>query len=447
MLKALKKLASFNTKEALIFVSEYNHLTYESTGLSTYSRLTLDELQDNFKSDFEKTVVLSIGKSKNRQIRVVQGGRRCIIPCIQKGNPFSLIQPFYYSLLLPKVKDIVIEFEFASYGGPLSVGSFIVLLGLLRLFGKRVYFVIHQAVNNLDGLYEHLGMSKTSLKLRVLNNALNFFYAAVGLLCWRIVVLEEEIKNRIASHIDEKKIIVIPHAVHKSRIVQNKKQNIKQGRIDILIFGYIAWYKGLDRFISAFNKVGDAQVYLTIAGGYSPAQRGKLHYETHYKTVLESAKKNPNIIITGYVPESRVESYYRKADICVLPYRRFISSSGPLSQAFSHQKPVILSQELQPYMKSKDFRKVMNVQSIKKEDIFYNITTKVLRSFIIQFRDNNYREKLKNFSRDMAIKRSWTRLIPEYRKMILIARNAQNLSSSMVKKHQPSSIRKRYSYA
>jgi len=447
MFRLSKKLASFNTHKTLIFVSEYDHFAKESTGLSTYSRLTLDELQDNFKSDFEKTVVLSIGKSKNEQIRIVQGGRRCVIPCIQKDNPFSLMRPLYYSLLLSKSKDMVIEFEFASYGGPLSVGAFIILLGLLKLFGKRVYFVIHQAVNRLEGLHEHLGLSKGSNKLRLLDSALNYFYKAVGIFSWKIIVLEQEIKNRIALHINPKKIIVIPHAVHKNRFVQ-KKNNVRKGRIDILIFGYIAWYKGLDRFIKAFNKLTDKRVHLTIAGGYSPAQRGKMHYETHYRSVLESAKKNPHITITGYVPESRVGTYYRKADICILPYRRFISSSGPLSQAFSFQKPVILSQELVPYMKSKDFREVMSVAAVKKEDLFYKITPHALKTLVLRIRkEKNYIEKLAYFSHDMALKRNWSQLIPEYRKTILTARNTQNLPSSLVKKHEPRSITKGYSYA
>lgn len=448
MFRLLKKLASFNTSKTLIFVSEYDHFAKESTGLSTYSRLTLDELQDNYKLDFEKAVVLSIGKTKKDQIRVVQGGRRCIVPCIQKDNPLSLMKPLYYSLLLSKAKDIVIEFEFASYGGPLSVGVFIILLGLLKLIGKRVYFVIHQAVNRLEGLHEHLGLARGSYKLRIFDFALNFFYQAVGILSWRVIVLEEEIKRRLTSSMSPKKIIVIPHAVRKSRMIQKKNNNPERELIEILIFGYIAWYKGLDRFIKAFNKLTDKRVHLTIAGGYSPAQRGKAHYETHYKSVLESAKKNPHITITGYVPETRVGYYYRKADVCVLPYRRFISSSGPLSQAFSFKKPVILSQELLPYMKSIDFKAEMDSGSITKEDIFYSITSQSLSLLVSKIRnDKGYVEKLKNFSHKMAIRRSWSQLISEYKRMILSARNTQSLPSSLVKKHEPRSITKGYSYA
>jgi len=450
MVRIFNKIASFNTEKTVIFLSEYDHFVRESTGLSTYSRLTLDELQDKFKTEFDKTVVLSIGKIINEPIRIVQEGRRCIIPCIRKNNPFSLLKSLKYFFALTQVKDIVIEFEFASYGGPLSVLTLIILLGILKAAGKRVYFVMHQAVNDLNGLHEHLGLSKNSNKFFFLNYALIFFYRLIGMLSSKIVVLEQEIKDRISTYIDEKKIIFIPLAplaVSSISAIRKNKQKSHKGRINILIFGYIAWYKGLDRFIKAFNKINDTNTYLTIAGGYSPTQRGKSHYEAHYKSVLESAKKNPRIVITGYVPENRLASYYHNADICLFPYKAFLSSSGPLSRAFGYSKPVVLSKELTPYMKSKDFKDAMDESFVKEGDIFYSITPKSLQLLINRIKhERNYSKKLMRFSHNMNIRRSWQRVVIEYKNMIVNMRNFQKLSSSQGE-YQPHTIYKSYRYS
>jgi hypothetical protein len=90
----------------------------------------------------------------------------------------------------------------------------------------------------------------------------------------------------------------------------------------------------------------------------------------------------------------------------------------------------------------------MNATSIAKEDIFYSITSQSLSLLISQMRNKKgYVEKLKNFSQQMATRRSWSQLISEYKRMILSARNTQTLSSSLVKKHEPRSITKGYSYA
>lgn len=445
--KGIKKLASFNTPKTVIFVSEYDHFAKESTGLSSYSRLTIDELQNTFGSEIEKTVVFSVGKKQNNTVRIVQKGRRLIVPSITKSNPLTLIGTAFYILSLTDVDNIVIEFEFASYGGPIAIGMFMFLLALFKLAGKRVYFVIHQAVNGLDDLHVHLGLRKGSPILWILDIALGIFYRTIGKCSEKIVVLEEEIKLRLVHFIEKNKIHVIPHAVQKSRIGGQKNVDYSQKTIHLLIFGYIAWYKGLDRFIQAFNRLHDANVRLTIAGGYSPAQRGKKHYEAHYKSVLELAKKNPQITITGYVPERLVSKYYKDADICILPYRKFISSSGPLSQGFTYKKATIIAKELLPYMKSKDFRAAMKESKLDKDDLFIPINARSLNKLISRLRaDSHYVEKLMKFSTRMYKRRGWSNLIQQYGKLIL---TDKQLSSSVTGSHDKKyhAISNHYSYS
>ena len=67
----------------------------------------------------------------------------------------------------------------------------------------------------------------------------------------------------------------------------------------------------------------------------------------YFQSIKNKVHNNKRISMTGFVPEENISNYYSVADLCMIPYREFISSSGPLSLALSYQRPVILSKELQ----------------------------------------------------------------------------------------------------
>src|SRR5690606_24910251 len=88
----------------------------------------------------------------------------------------------------------------------------------------------------------------------------------------------------------------------------------------------------------------------------------------------------------------------------ILPYKTFMSSSGPMAIAFAHQLPILLSEKLRLYLKSTDFRKALMKSQVSGDYLIFNFTpnslVKSLKRVVKQSR------KFQDFSAHMAELRS-----------------------------------------
>lgn len=109
----------------------------------------------------------------------------------------------------------------------------------------------------------------------------------------------------------------------------------KRGRLELLFFGFIRPYKGLDVLLAALAKLNDDQVHLTIVGEYwgddedflmAIKAKGLRNIETHL----------------DYVSMEDAANYFERADAVVLPYLS-ATGSAVLSVAYFYKKPVIAS--------------------------------------------------------------------------------------------------------
>lgn len=107
----------------------------------------------------------------------------------------------------------------------------------------------------------------------------------------------------------------------------------KRGRLELLFFGFIRPYKGLDYLLEALAKLGDHKVYLTIAGeAWGDAdellnrikQSGAPNIEAHIK----------------YISDQAAADYFARADVIVSPYVE-ATGSGPTAIAYHYGKPVL----------------------------------------------------------------------------------------------------------
>ena len=401
----------YNKKNSLIIISEYLPVQKASTGLGWYTSNTQKSLIN------DKSIIITNKIGKNDKI--YEENNALIVRCFEKSNPFSLFKIIYYVMKLNKAKNILFEFEFASYGNILSVSIIPFILFSLKILGNKTYFALHQVADNLNRLNAHLGLSKDSPVISILNMGLGIFYKSVGLFSTKVIVLEEEFKQRINKYINKDKVTFIPIGIDnlstKSNHDLRSKMNVGKNDFIILVFGYIAWYKGIDRLIDSFNNISaslkNRNLKLIIAGGYSQAQAGKAHYEKYYQTIKNRAEENKRITITGFIPEDKIANYYSVSDLCIVPYREFISSSGPLSLALSYQKPVILSKELENYTESVDFSKAMRLSGLEKNDLFIEINSNELMNKINRLITNSmYRKQLTKFSLKMRSYRSWKQI-------------------------------------
>ena len=123
-------------------------------------------------------------------------------------------------------------------------------------------------------------------------------------------------------------------------------------------------------------------------------------------------KPQERIIITGFLNEKLLPYYFSAADLVILPYRVFISSSGPLSLAYSFKKPFIVAEPLSRYFHSPDFKKAADSAGLKKEHLVFRFKADDLSDKIKKSVNNL--SKMKNLSSKLRSERSWLNVSFKY---------------------------------
>lgn len=120
-----------------------------------------------------------------------------------------------------------------------------------------------------------------------------------------------------------------------NRAEAEKKLGLQIGKKNILFFGLIRKYKGLDILIEAFSMLPD-DYQLIIAGepygSFKPYQDllDQLPDKTRVKAVLK------------YIKDSEVTDYFSASDLAVLPYRS-ATQSGISSVSYHFEVPMIVT--------------------------------------------------------------------------------------------------------
>jgi len=107
----------------------------------------------------------------------------------------------------------------------------------------------------------------------------------------------------------------------------------KRGRLELLFFGFIRPYKGLDVLIDALAQLNDTQVYLTVVGEpWCPSEELRRRIE---------AAHAPNIELhLDYVDDQAAANFFGRADLVVLPYLS-ASGSAVAAMAFHYERPIL----------------------------------------------------------------------------------------------------------
>lgn len=107
----------------------------------------------------------------------------------------------------------------------------------------------------------------------------------------------------------------------------------KRGRLELLFFGFIRPYKGLDVLVEALARLGDTQVYLTVVGEpWCPPDELRKRIE---------ATRAPNVELhLDYVDDKAAANFFGRADLVVLPYLS-ASGSAVAAMAFHYECPIL----------------------------------------------------------------------------------------------------------
>jgi glycosyltransferase involved in cell wall biosynthesis len=241
--------------------------------------------------------------------------------------------------------------------------------------------------------------------------------------CNKLIVLEQHFAEVLNKKYKSEKVVFIPHGVDtKLRLIDKtiakRKLGLPQDQLMLMSFGFLKWYKGSDilaeKFFRFVKRYPHEKVLLVFAGGESQAHKKVPNYRQFVNKIKQIAEKTKKVIVTGFLPREEMIKYLSAADVLLFPYRTFISSSGPLSLAFSFKKPVWLSNKLKPYFKSVDIKKALKLGGVNQSGMLFSLAGNGLDNKILNWNRGQTEFESQKFSELMSNSRNWKKIGRQY---------------------------------
>lgn len=164
-----------------------------------------------------------------------------------------------------------------------------------------------------------------------------------------IFVHTEKMKRELCDEfaVPAARVTVIPFGINNevpntSLTAAEAKQRlgIRESEKTVLFFGKVRPYKGLECLVSAFFQLPThgEQYRLIVAG--RPGKGCEEYWGSIRKTISACTQQNRVLVRADFIPDDEVETYFKAADVLVLPYRH-IYGSGILSLGYSFGTPVL----------------------------------------------------------------------------------------------------------
>ncbi len=157
--------------------------------------------------------------------------------------------------------------------------------------------------------------------------------------CDAFIVMSDYVEKDLLRLIPKAKILYNEHPIYQQfNKEESKNMACNSLKIDctkknILFFGLIREYKGLDILIEAMDLLDDS--YQLIIAGES-----YVDFEKYQALINTSRLKNNIKVFEQYIPEKEVSIFFASSDLLVLPYRS-ATQSGVLAVAYQLEKPIV----------------------------------------------------------------------------------------------------------
>jgi glycosyltransferase involved in cell wall biosynthesis len=178
-------------------------------------------------------------------------------------------------------------------------------------------FICHNAVDHEDGWW----------KQKVARIALR--------LADRFVVHAESERAYLADQFFDRPIAVSPHPVVTHR-ASPAKRLARRAKLEVLFFGFVRPYKGIDVLLAAMEKLRDEDVALSIVGKFWSGKDEACRFISEHE--LDTAIE----LVDRYVSDGEAAAFFDRCDVVVLPYHS-ATASGVIASAYQYRKPVIVT--------------------------------------------------------------------------------------------------------
>lgn len=231
--------------------------------------------------------------------------------------------------------DVVLyNVQFASFGdGRVSAALGLFSPAAVRLMGVPTVVLLHNLVDTVD--LEQAGFATSRVVVRV--------YRSIGAFLTRVVLRASKVAVTIPGYVDileqryrARNVYLAPHGTFDP---PTDDISLPTGPRRIMAFGKFGTYKRVDALVGAYRLLREAgyhDIELMIAGTDAANTPGYLDAVRAANDDLEG------LSFTGYVAEEDVESVFRSSAIVAFPYTATTGSSGPLHQAGSFGRAVVL---------------------------------------------------------------------------------------------------------
>ena len=219
--------------------------------------------------------------------------------------------------------------------------TYLVLAVAARLNRSRVVLEIHEVQDPGEaqfGLARIYGRSGLRLLLRLSHGCL--VHSDVDLRNLKSGFLPSHIRTAVAPHGPFDHYASLTDGDGPPlQTISNVTEAPRPSVINILYFGIIRPYKGLEDLVSVFNNLSEQEAqrfWLTVVG---ETWEGCIEPT---RLIASSPHRLRISFVNEYVPDEVAKAAFAHADIVVLPYRRS-SSSGPLHIAMGCGLPVVVT--------------------------------------------------------------------------------------------------------
>lgn len=141
--------------------------------------------------------------------------------------------------------------------------------------------------------------------------------------------------DRLATLVPGARITSHPHPLYDS-YPQPTHELPRRADLELLFFGLVRPYKGLDVLIEAMGLTAPASIHLSVVGEF---WQGRAEIEAR---IGELGLQDRIELVPRYVSDQEAADYFARADVVVLPYTS-VTTSGVIALAYHYGKPVIAS--------------------------------------------------------------------------------------------------------
>ncbi len=287
------------------------------------------------------------------------------------------INPFTWAATLQKIRkinpDLVILPWWVIYWAPM----YIVFLSVFRVLNIKSLLLCHNVYEHEDHAIKRW-ISQSVFKLA------NFY-----------LVHSTSEKNKLLPLIAKKRLIQHLHPLYQysTNNLQVCSSPVEEGQLNLLFFGFVRKYKGLDILLNALQIINDDKVNLKVVGEFWSKKE-------EYINFIEQNNINNVEIIEGYIADNEVDKFFLEADVVVLPYRS-ATGSGVIAVSYGFGKPVLVT-NIGGLAEAVDFKKTGYIAEANPVDIAKGI------QWFIKNKESPFADNIESFVTEHM---SWSGLV------------------------------------